>query len=72
MQARHAVRVRFGDHIKLDEVQSMLSSLGGNVTSQPDGRTFIVEKTRDAQFAELKRVLAGWEQWGFVRWEELS
>jgi hypothetical protein len=74
MQPRYVIRVVFGDHIKLGEVAGMQSALMscGNVTSDPDGRTFSVETYREGKREHLLQTLKGWEQWGFVRWEQVS
>jgi hypothetical protein len=74
MQVRPVIRVEFGEHIKLKQLQGMHSDLAacGNVTAEADGRTFLVETYREGGLASLKKMLAGWEKWGFVKWSEVS
>lgn len=74
MQARHTVRVVFGEHMKPDRIESMVTALktAGDVAGNPDGRTFLVETKREAHFIDLRKTLHGWELWGFVWWEEVA
>jgi hypothetical protein len=68
------VFVKFGEHIKRDQVDGMVGALmaSGNVISEPDGRTFIVDVRRQASLEHLEKTLLGWEKWGFVRWHRTT
>ena len=74
MQPRHVISVVFGEHLKIGNIASMRSALMscGSVTADPDGRTFSVETYRERAREHLIKTLKGWEQWGFVRWEQVS
>ena len=72
---RHKLQVDFGIHVAEDSIGSMVTGLGaaGIVHRDPaDARRYMVEVLRPAKLTYLKKELARWESYGFLRWEETS
>jgi hypothetical protein len=62
----------FGDHVNLNRVQSMVSSIAayGNVHEGENQREFRVEVFRPSKLPSLSNQLVEWDRYGFLRWAE--
>jgi hypothetical protein len=69
------LRVNFGIHVAENDIASMVSGIGayGLVRrDESDSRSYTVTTVRSGKAAGLKKQLASWESYGFLRWREIS
>ena len=66
--------IAFGDHVDLNRVQSMVSSIAayGNVFEGKTQRAFRVDVFRLSKLSGLKGRLVEWGRYGFLHWTEAT
>ena len=66
--------ITFGDHVDLNAVQSMVSSIAayGNVYEGENPRTFRVEVFPPSKLPGVKERLVEWDRYGFLHWVEAT
>lgn len=66
--------VRFGDHVPLDLVKSMVQGMAGHGDIDPGAsdRDFSIKVHRASRAPKLKMYLAAMERFGHARWSEIS
>lgn len=66
--------VTFAEYLPLDSVSGMVTGIAayGNVIQGQDDHTFIVSVFRMSKLDALKKRLGKWEQYGFLRWSEVT
>jgi hypothetical protein len=69
-QRQQRLLVKFAEHIALDRIAGMVSSIAayGNVFPGGSDRDFAVEVFRPSNLSPLKKRLLEWERYGTLRW----